>query len=64
MKILKPAEIQLWLALERLAKWVLAHPSREVKAAQRRRVPVHTEAWRKCIFVRDVQLWIRDSEMK
>lgn len=43
----KVAGALYWRTLERCAKWVLAHPSRKVRAAQRRRDPVHTEAWKK-----------------
>ena len=46
-RFVKGVSILYWHALERCAKWVLAHPSRKVRAAQRRRRPVHTEAYKK-----------------
>jgi len=60
-RFVKGADALYWHALERCAKWVLAHPSRKVRAAQRRRGPVHTEAWKKAPIQR-YRAWISTAD--
>jgi hypothetical protein len=57
----KGFEIALWLMLECCAKWVLAHPSRKVRAAQRRRIPVHSEAYKKAPL-QHYRAWISTAD--
>jgi hypothetical protein len=61
MRIVKAAEVKFWLALERFATWVLAHPSRKVRAAQRRRSPVHSDAYKKAPIQR-YRAWVSTSD--
>ena len=60
-RFVKGADTLYWQALDRCAKWVLAHPSRKVRAAQRRRGPVHTEAYRKATLQR-YRAWISSAD--
>ena len=60
-RFIKGTSALYWHALERCAKWVLAHPSRKVRAAQRRRGPVHTEAYRKAPIQR-YRAWISTAD--
>jgi len=59
--IVKGADSLYWRALERCAKWVLAHPSRKVRAAQRRRGPVHSEAHKKAP-VQHYRAWVSTAD--
>ena len=61
LAIVKGTDALYWHALERCAKWVLAHPSRKVRAAQRRRGPVHTEAYRKAPIQR-YRAWVSTAD--
>ena len=60
-RFVKGADTLYWQALERCAKWVFAHPSRKVRAAQRRRGPVHTEAHKKAP-VQHYRAWISTAD--
>ena len=60
-RFVKGASTLYWQALDRCAKWVLAHPSRKVRAAQRRRGPVHTEAHKKAPVQR-YRAWISTAD--
>ena len=51
MKIVKVAEVNFWLALERLALRILARSWRHVTPAQRHARAVHSEAWRKLTII-------------
>jgi len=60
-RFVKGADALYWRALEWCAKWVLAHPSRKVRAAQRRRGPAHSEAYRKAPLQR-YRAWFSSAD--
>jgi len=63
-RFVKAIEVIAWLALERLAKAILARSWRHVTPAERHKRAVHSEAWRKCAIVRcSPRLPFRDAEM-
>jgi hypothetical protein len=61
MKIVKAAEVKFWLALERLAKTILARSFQHVTPAQRHRRAAHSDALHKAPIVQ-YRAWISTAD--